>query len=832
MKLILKYVKNIFNNIFAACIYTLCMISFLFDVLNIEILSSLLFYLSLMLISIWFMNEIILVYKKDKRIFTLKNKQKIGLYLFLIVSFISLFAILFDANFKLPSFNYFKKWLIFECFLVVFWLGTFIKFDKSLIRYILLGNIVISFLIIILYFSGFSKSYTGITSGQGLLTMNLSNSNLAAILLTMLLMLLFYSIYFFKYKYVKLICFALSILLSFILWETGSRNPFIAFGFAFIFFLIFFKSKKTSPTRDKLGLLITILFPLIFSSIYMIGIWILEANNFKIDTYGKSIFSRFEMWSDAFKFISKDILFGSYFQASNGTGQFHFHNSLLDIFVSYGVVSFIFVIIYLFLSFNIFFNKNGSDKFTAGQQLGIIIFLTFYFIGLSESFPFYSTYNSCVLLFVAIILIKTPIGASIIEENNYYLNHKKEYKNKPKVLILNNVFRYGSTGKICSDIYDKLLSENDYDVFVIYGRKKNPNSEINVACTNLELESYFTHFINKIFGLTIIDSFISTSEIINAIKDIKPDIIHIHSLNDYYVNTFRLFKFLSKRKIKVVITNHSEWNYIGACGGHAFDCVAWKNHQCKNFCKHKNAHKDFVFKAKAFKLLKNNNLVFTSVSNWLNERFNQSEISNIKKSIVVENGISPNDYYCDNQNETFLIKDAINALYVTPNLNDELKGFTYIINLAERIPNIIFNIVYLNGDVKDFDLPQNINLIGKVNDKKLLGKLYKNANVTIVTSKRETFSMVALESLIQGTPVVAFECGGLESFSKEGVYISPYGDISLLENNIKNIIKDQVNKKYIKKYYEENFSTSKMINNYINKCYKNDEPFVWHEIFI
>lgn len=62
-------------------------------------------------------------------------------------------------------------------------------------------------------------------------------------------------------------------------------------------------------------------------------------------------------------------------------------------------------------------------------------------------------------------------------------------------------------------------------------------------------------------------------------------------------------------------------------------------------------------------------------------------------------------------------------------------------------------------------LPSNVLFWGRTNGQKELAELYNRADVTVLTSRRETFSMVTAESLCCGTPIVGFKAGGPESIA-------------------------------------------------------------------
>jgi glycosyltransferase involved in cell wall biosynthesis len=106
---------------------------------------------------------------------------------------------------------------------------------------------------------------------------------------------------------------------------------------------------------------------------------------------------------------------------------------------------------------------------------------------------------------------------------------------------------------------------------------------------------------------------------------------------------------------------------------------------------------------------------------------------------------------------------------------------------------------------------------GKVKDQKVLAQYYSMADLTVVTSKRETFNMPVAESLACGTPVIGFKAGGPETISiKEYSEFVDYGDIEALAScarkwlNFKN-----KNSADISKAADERYSKEKMCERYL-----------------
>jgi glycosyltransferase involved in cell wall biosynthesis len=70
-----------------------------------------------------------------------------------------------------------------------------------------------------------------------------------------------------------------------------------------------------------------------------------------------------------------------------------------------------------------------------------------------------------------------------------------------------------------------------------------------------------------------------------------------------------------------------------------------------------------------------------------------------------------------------------------------------------------------------------------------MAEYYSRADLTVIASRRETFSMVCAESLCCGTPVAGFEAGGPESIAiPEYSAFARYGDVEALLGCVKKLI--------------------------------------------
>lgn len=393
-----------------------------------------------------------------------------------------------------------------------------------------------------------------------------------------------------------------------------------------------------------------------------------------------------------------------------------------------------------------------------------------------------------------------------------------------KVLQVNVVYGKGSTGKITYDIHKELLNKG-IDSVVCYGRGEMVN-EANVYKICSDLYAKLNKLFSMITGIMYGGCFFSTRKLINIIKKEKPDIVHLHCINGNFINVYKLVNWLKNNNIKTVLTLHAEFMFTANCG-HSYDCDAWKK-GCRKCPRYKeetkslifdNTHKSWDLMYKAFDGF-NDNLIVTSVSPWLMNRASQSLILENKIHTVNYNGVDTTVFHpYDNEclKKRYNITNEKIIFHATPNFNDDInhiKGGYYIIELANRYINKNIKIFVAGTYKKDLKVPDNIILLGNINNQIELAKYYSLADVTVLTSKRETFSMVAAESLCCGTPVVGFKAGGPESIALQqySSFVN-YGDINGLEYEVTSILKKEY--KNIVSEAKENYSRDIMTQNYI-----------------
>ena len=205
-----------------------------------------------------------------------------------------------------------------------------------------------------------------------------------------------------------------------------------------------------------------------------------------------------------------------------------------------------------------------------------------------------------------------------------------------------------------------------------------------------------------------------------------------------------------------------------------------------------------------------------SVSPWLEERARRSPILAGKLHMTVKNGVNTEIFRPSASKGAGDGKTVFHATAFFSDDPDHPKGGYYLLRLARAMEGDGVHFVVAGKHSRIEDLPGNVTLLGEIGDQKRLAELYSAADVTLLTSKRETFSMVAVESLCCGTPVVGFRAG-----APEGIALEPYssfvdfGNVDGLKSATEMIIASKIDPEEIAKAARDAYGKDIMYGRYL-----------------
>jgi glycosyltransferase involved in cell wall biosynthesis len=361
-----------------------------------------------------------------------------------------------------------------------------------------------------------------------------------------------------------------------------------------------------------------------------------------------------------------------------------------------------------------------------------------------------------------------------------------------KILQINSVYKYGSTGKIVSDIHNLILA-NGHESYVAYGRGNHIGKGL-IRISN-KFDTYIHAIATRLFDKHGLYSNRVTKLFLNTLDKINPDVIHIHNIHGYYLNYKLLFQYFKEKRKKVIWTLHDSWSFTGHCCYYDYNgCDKWKTlcYECpqKNSYPSSyfldNSEQNYLIKKKLFTSIENLTIVTPSI--WLANEVKHSFLKsqNIK---VINNGIDLNifkplssdfkDKY--NFNNKFLILGVASVW-------EERKGLKYFLELS-KILKIDEQIVLIGLTQNQIDkLPNNILGIIRTLNQVELAQIYSIVDVFVNPTLEDNYPTTNLESLACGTPVITFNSGGsAESVSNDCGSIVEKGNLEDLYTKIKQI---------------------------------------------
>lgn len=395
----------------------------------------------------------------------------------------------------------------------------------------------------------------------------------------------------------------------------------------------------------------------------------------------------------------------------------------------------------------------------------------------------------------------------------------------PKLLQINITANWGSHGKIAEDI-GALTIENGWDSHIAYGRRSNESKSQLYHIGNMA-DEYLHGIASRIFDNHGLMSVGATKKLIDYIRQINPDIIHLHNIHGYYLNYPLLFEYLSKYGKPVVWTLHDCWTFTGHCAHYMFaNCEKWKT-ECNNCPLLSNypasmlfdrSKKNFQQKKQSF--LSVDNLTLVPVSKWLEGELRQSFFKT-KNIHLIQNGIDVQRFTPIGQKDNILAKYGIpqnKKVILGVASNWYRKGLDDFIAIRHMLPNDN-HIILVGLSKKDKKkLPNNIIGIMRTENIDELVALYSACDVFFNPTWEDNFPTTNLEAMACGTPVITYNTGGSpEVITPETGIVIERGDLQSAVNAIKQVcIKgEKTYNDVCRNNILEHYNRMTMLNNYM-----------------
>lgn len=282
--------------------------------------------------------------------------------------------------------------------------------------------------------------------------------------------------------------------------------------------------------------------------------------------------------------------------------------------------------------------------------------------------------------------------------------------------------------------------------------------------------------------------------LVNRINALSADIVHLHWINHGFLS----IADIARIRKPLVWTLHDSWP---VCGGEHHpnlregDVRYREGYRRSNFPETSSGldvdRLVWLWKRHCWKNL---SCTFTAPSSWQAEIFNQGALSAGRSCAVIPNCV-PTDRFAPQEGAEFRRRlDVAPSAYLiafgAASLKDENKGMSRLMEAVRvavrRHPDMaLVCFGRCEGmDLRDLGIP--VRMTGIVTDERELARLYSAADVFVCPSAVENLPNTVLEAESCGTPVVAFDVGGLPDavlHRQTGYLARPY-DVEDLANGL------------------------------------------------
>lgn len=334
---------------------------------------------------------------------------------------------------------------------------------------------------------------------------------------------------------------------------------------------------------------------------------------------------------------------------------------------------------------------------------------------------------------------------------------------------------------------------DDYSVIESLTKWQKVFSEIRPIIDSIPVR-FYKQRIKTIFSPAVLPD-----NIFRKIHDINPDVMHLH----WIASGFIRIETLAKVYQPIIWTLHDMWAFTGGCH---YDEECGKYDKNCGHCPILSSNKKNDLSSKIWKrkekYWKNLDLTIVTPSSWLGECAKKSSLFYNARVEVIPNGIDLNrfkpinkniarDILCLTKDKKLILFGALDAL------SDKRKGFPLLKKALKKLSSKenkdIELIIFGSSRPRDEEkLGFKTHYLGQLNDEISLALVYSMADVMIVPSIQDNLPNTIMESLACGTPVVAFNIGGIPDMiehQKNGYLAKPF-DTTDLANGIEWVLED------------------------------------------
>lgn len=280
----------------------------------------------------------------------------------------------------------------------------------------------------------------------------------------------------------------------------------------------------------------------------------------------------------------------------------------------------------------------------------------------------------------------------------------------------------------------------------------------------------------------------------------EADVVNLHNLHTGLYFNYLALPALARNK-PLVWTLHDMWSFTGHCS-YSYDCERWKA-GCGR-CPHPEtypamswdySHLEWKMKRATYR---NTPLTIVTPSRWLGRQVSQSMLGD-RPLEVIPYGLDTDRYSPRDKREARrklgIREDALVVMSICDDLSDRRKGNDLIVKMIAGLPErlrvrLLVLAVGNGGQAVREAFACECRVTGYVKDEDAKCDLYSSADVFVCASRADNLPLVLQESLACGTPMVAFDVGGVSDVVRHGEtgMLSPAEDFADATHNLAHLL--------------------------------------------